>query len=336
MIIDLTAFISAERPGWSELEAMLARLENDPAAGLTLEQLQRFHYLYQRTSAGLAKLITNAYEPETQRYLESLIARAYGEIHETRAKPHRFTPFRFLLQTFPRAFRGRIGAFWLSLGVTLLGCAFGVLALSIDPEAKGLLLPYGHGQMDPSERVHEEESATEDRLEGQKSAFSAQLMTHNTQVAIFTLALGISWGVGSIIMLFYNGVILGALCFDYILAGQWKFLAGWLLPHGVIEIPAILLAGQAGLVLAGALIGWGTRDSLRQRMRAVTGDLFALICGVAAMLVWAGVVEAFLSQYHEPVIPYDAKIAFGLMELAGLIAFLSLAGRKVETTGEER
>ena len=47
-----------------------------------------------------------------------------------------------------------------------------------------------------------------------------------------------------------------------------------------------------------------------------------LIGGVAVMLVWAGIVESFLSQHHEPVIPYWLKIAFGLGELAVLIWFL--------------
>ena len=77
-----------------------------------------------------------------------------------------------------------------------------------------------------------------------------------------------TWGIGTIIVLFYNGVILGAVAVDYIRAGQTKFLLGWLLPHGVIEIPAILIAGQAGLLLAAALIGRGNRDPLRKRLRA--------------------------------------------------------------------
>ena len=63
-----------------------------------------------------------------------------------------------------------------------------------------------------------------------------------------------TWGVGTFIMLFYNGVALGAIVVDYIRDGQTKFLLGWLLPHGVVEIPAILIAGQAGLILAFALV----------------------------------------------------------------------------------
>jgi uncharacterized membrane protein SpoIIM required for sporulation len=94
-------------------------------------------------------------------------------------------------------------------------------------------------------------------------------MTHNTKVSILTLAMGITWGIGTLVMLFYNGVILGAVALDYMTAGETQFLLGWLLPHGAIEIPAILLAGQCGLILASALIGWGKAIPLRMRFRSV-------------------------------------------------------------------
>jgi hypothetical protein len=62
----------------------------------------------------------------------------------------------------------------------------------------------------------------------------------------------------------------------------------------------------------------------------VAPELVTLLCGLAIMLVWAGIVEAFFSQYHEPVIPYDAKIIFGTLELAALILFLGLSGKSRE------
>jgi hypothetical protein len=65
-------------------------------------------------------------------------------------------------------------------------------------------------------------------------------------------------------------------------------------------------------------------------LRAVSRDLATLIFGVGLLLMWAGIIESFLSQYHEPVIPYSAKIAFGCIELALLIAFLTRCGRKAE------
>ena len=327
MIIDLQKFITNGRPHWAELEKMLDRLESEPNERLSLERAQRFHRLYERTAADLAKITTFSSEPETRRFLENLVARAYGEIHETREKQRRIFPLQWFFQTWPQTFRKHIRAFYLSLAITIAGCAFGGLAIAFDPDSKSVLMPFSHLQQDPAQRVAEEEKATDNRLDGRKTSFSAELMTHNTQVSIFTLALGMTWGVGTIIMLFYNGVILGAISVDYVHAGQTKFLLGWLMPHGVIEIPAILIAGQAGLILAYALIGRGRRTPLRARLREISGDLATLIFGVGLMLVWAGFIEAFLSQYHEPVIPYEVKIAFGGVELILLCMFLAKSGR---------
>ena len=71
MIIDLQKFITEERPSWVELEAILDRLEKKPEITLTIRQLERFHYLYQRASADLAKISTFSAEPNTRLYLEA-------------------------------------------------------------------------------------------------------------------------------------------------------------------------------------------------------------------------------------------------------------------------
>jgi uncharacterized membrane protein SpoIIM required for sporulation len=328
MILDLKKFITEERPYWSELEAALEKLENQPIRRLELGSLKKFHYLYQRTTADLARLRTYSSEPNIRRYLEALVARAYGEIHESRDKPHRLRPFFWFFTIFPKTFRRHVRAFWISTAAMALGCIFGAFALGIDPGAKAVIMPFSHLQGDPSDRVAREEGAEADRLKGAKTYFSSYLMTHNTRVSIFTLALGMTYGIGTLILLFYNGVILGAVAFDYLVAGEGTFLMGWLLPHGAIEIPAILLAGQAGLMLASALIGWGKPLTLRMRLRKISPDLVTLILGAGLMLLWAGIIEAFFSQYHEPVIPYAAKIGFGMTELIVLTLFLSKAGRE--------
>ena len=330
MIIDLQKFIIEEKPLWNELQAVLDKLEKRPELKLSLSRLKRFHYLYQRASGDLAKIKTFSAEPSTRLYLESLVARAFGEIHETREKPHRLAPLHWFFSTFPQTFRKHVRAFWICLAAMLVGGAFGGFVIMADPASKEVLLPFSHLHGDPSERVAKEEAADKDRLEGAKTSFSSYLMTHNTKVSIFTLALGMTWGIGTLIMLFYNGVILGAVVLDYILAGETAFLLGWLLPHGAIEIPAIILAGQAGLVLAGALIGWGQPIPLKMRLRKISADLVTLIFGVAVMLLWAGIVEAFFSQYHEPILPYEVKIGFGALELILLVLFLARSGKRVQ------
>jgi uncharacterized membrane protein SpoIIM required for sporulation len=327
VILDLARFVESERPQWAALEKTLDWLDRNPELELNLQDLQRFHELYQRASADLAKVASIASEGELRQYLEGLVGRAYAEIHEARDR-RKFRPWRWFTVEFPRTFRKHVRAFQLAVALTLIGAFFGSLAMKIDTEAKSVLMPFEALQISPAERVKREAELKGKQLTGKKGSFSAELMTHNTQVALMTAAFGMTFGFGTLVLLFYNGVILGAVAFDYVHGGQLQFLLGWLLPHGVIEIPAILVGGQAGFVLAHALIGWGSRISRADRLRSVYRDLVTLCGGFAIMLVWAGIVEAFLSQYHEPVISYGTKIAFGAIEATLLTLFLTRAGAK--------
>lgn len=329
MILDLQRFVAAEQAHWTELEKMLDRLERSGGATLSFEDLRRFHYLYERASAGLARLATFATEPETRRYLEGLVARAYGEIHETRGRQHRFSPLAWFFQTLPQAFRRRVRAFWLAVAVSAAGALFGGLAVAFDPGAKEALMPaqFASHLGDPADRVAREEAGRGSKSATGMASFSAMLMVNNIKVSINALAMGMTYGVGTLVLLFYNGVIVGLVGVDYVQAGQTVFLLGWLLPHGIIELPAIFIAGQAGLLLAGALVGWGRRETLRARLRAIAPDLVTLIFGVALLLVWAGIIEAFFSQFHAPVLPYSIKIAFGVIEGILLVLFLARSGR---------
>lgn len=323
MILDISRFVETERPHWTALEKSLAWLEANPEARLSLSEVEKLHLLYQRASADLARVP----DGELRRYLEWLVSRAYAEVHEARER-QRFHPWKWLTEEYPRTFRRHFKAFQLAAWLTIGGVAFGAMALRIDPEAKGVIMPFDALQATPAQRVAKEREDAGKHMSGVKTRFSAQLMTHNTQVALTTLAMGMTFGFGTIVLLFYNGVILGAVAFDYIHGGEKWFLMGWLLPHGVIEIPAILVGGQAGLILAYALIGWGSRISRAERLRRVSRDVVTLAAGAGLMLVWAGIIESFLSQYHEPVISYGTKIAFGLVEAALLASYWTFAGRK--------
>ena len=131
MIIDLQRFLASEQACWTELERQLDKLEAEPNLRMTLEQVRRFHLLYERTAADLARITTFSSEPETRRYLESLVARAYGEIHETRERRGRLRLLEWFFQVLPRTFRRHIRAFYLSVAITLAGCAFGGLAITL-------------------------------------------------------------------------------------------------------------------------------------------------------------------------------------------------------------
>ena len=199
-----------------------------------------------------------------------------------------------------------------------------------NPELKSELIPsqFSHVYESPSKRVEREEKQEFDAFQGRQT-FSAFLMANNIKVTITAMVLGISYGVLRIVVLFSNGIILGIIGFDYIADGQGVFLTAWLMPHGSWELPAICIGGQAGLVIARAMFGWGTNLRLRQRMARIRDDLLTLVGGAALLLVGAGLVESFLSQYHGPKL-YPWKIAFGSFQLVVLIAYLVFGGRGKE------
>jgi uncharacterized membrane protein SpoIIM required for sporulation len=340
MIVDLKAFLAKEQPSWHELERALDALDAKTLDLGRLEESQRLLLLFERACSDLARMGEGTSEPQTRAYLEALVARGYAEIHSGSGGGRPIRLWRWLMVEFPRAFRRHAWAFGCSALLTVLGMLVGAILLVVSPEGRRVATaPFAHVALQsPSERVASEEKDVghhRKALEGSASRFSAQLMKNNISVSIKAAAFGMTWGVGTALLLFYNGVILGAVCLDYVLDGQSVFLAAWLLPHGSFEIPAILMGGQVGLVLAGALVGWGTCEGLRTRLRAVVPDVATLVGGLSLMLVWAGLVEAFFSQYHAPVIPYSVKIVFGGIECVLLVAFLAWSGRQKRDREEQ-
>ena len=328
MILDQKRYMEKERGNWDALDRMCRRIEEDQLINLSVAEVQDFYSLYRRAASTLTVLQESFAAPSRIEYLEQLVARAYGIIygHGTTIKKRGW--LTWFLYDFPRAFRRHALAFGLSVLALLLGSSFGVYILHKEPSLKTVILPFGHGNMDPVKRVAEEEHKKQDPAAGRKGTFSAFLIQNNISVSLRAIAFGLTFGIGTLLLLFYNGVMLGGICLDYLTAGQGVFLGGWLLPHGSIEIPAILLAGQAGFIIAGALAGLGP-GTLQMRLKTIGPDIAVLVGGIAVLLVWAGIVEGFFSQYHEPLLPYWLKMTFGACEFSALTLFLVFSGRNV-------
>jgi uncharacterized membrane protein SpoIIM required for sporulation len=333
MILDLQRFQAQARPRWRNLEALLSTLEGRPDRRLNSAEAEQLQDLYAQAASDLNRVTHGALAPELRQYLERLVARAYAELYY--APPTRseiWQPRRWLriFTAFPETFRRQFRYFALALLITVLGCALGGLAVRYDPAAVDVLLPadYLH---DPSQRVHEEEQGKSHHQHSAQTeaAFSAQLIRHNIQVAMLAAALGVTFGIGTALLLFENGVLLGAVAVRYTQQGFGLFMTAWLLPHGVFEIPSILIAGQAGFYLARLLLHRREDRDVRRSIR----EWLVLIAGLAMMLVWAGIMEAFFSQHHAPVLPYGLKIAVGAAELVLLTIYLLVIGRR-ETSAE--
>jgi uncharacterized membrane protein SpoIIM required for sporulation len=327
VILNLERFQAQAQPRWRSLESLLGALESRPDRRLTPAEAEQLQELYGQTAADLNRVTHGALAPELRQYLERLVARSYAELYYALpTRPEIWQPRRWLriFTAFPEAFRRQSRYFALAVLITVLGCALGGLAVHYDPASVDVLLPADYLRS-PEQRVHEEEQGKGSRLESTQieAAFSAQLIRHNIQVALLAAALGVTFGMGTALLLFENGVLLGAVAVNYTQQGFGLFVTAWLLPHGVFEIPSILIAGQAGFYLARLLLRRREDRNVRQTMR----EWLVLVSGLAMMLVWAGIMEGFVSQHHAPVLPYAFKVGIAVAELVLLTLYLLLTGR---------
>lgn len=331
MILDLDQFVARGEPRWRDLASLLDRLEERPEKSLTRAEVERLADLYCQTAADLNRIEAGAIAPELRSRLSGLVARAYAEIYGTRRRvrwsiARGFASVKNFALDVPRVFRRRIRLFYLALAITLAGVVFGALAVSFDASAAEVLLPFDYLQ-NPAQRVAQAEGSNHDPGADYETAFSGMLISHNIQVSLLTLALGVTAGVGTSVLLFTNGVMIGAVAARYLQAGFGWFLAGWLLPHGAFEIPSVLIAGQAGFVLASLLLAGG-REPRRVRLRRSLPEVLTLFGGLSCLLVWAGIMEAFFSQHHAPEIRYSVKALVGVCELLLLFTYLARAGAR--------
>lgn len=323
MIINLDSFLEKEKIYWDKLSARLDNLELNPEKKLSFAEISELYYLYKRAVSGLSKVRTFSIERDKIDNLNMLVGRAYSYLHGSEGKNKVISPSNWFFKEVPASFKRHLDKFALTVLITVVGMLFGAGVLIFDYDSKPYIMPFSHLSGTPTERVEMEKMDEGKHIEGNEATFASFLMTHNIKVSIFALALGLTLGVGTIILLFYNGVILGAVMADYIMDGQGLFLGGWLLPHGVIEIPAILVAGQIGFILAKNQMSTLWKKKEVENSISNRKDIVNLIFCFMIMLVWAGIVEAFLSQYHEPIISYEFKILIGCVELVLLIIFLS-------------
>jgi len=172
--------------------------------------------------------------------------------------------------------------------IFLAGAIVGLLLTVTNPEFMRLFL--GPRMMDSLER-HEMWTHSVVSI---KPAAASGIMTNNMSVSFVTFASGITFGLGTVWLLLMNGVLLGVIggaCWFYGMSlSLWSFVA----PHGVLELPAIFIAGGAGLLIARGMLFPGLlprRDSIAR----AGAEAVRLVLGTIPILIVAGTIEGFIS-----------------------------------------
>ncbi len=316
--MEIAEFVDGRRPRWVALENLLDQAELKGLKSLDLEEARSLSRLYRSTSSDLLWVRSRAGAADVSGYLNDLVGRAYALTYP--GKRARWSDVKaFLVHGFPDVMLAEWRAYAASLLVFLAGFGFGWVGMVFDPDAAPYLVPAQHLKMDPKERAADE--ADRKASVGQQAEFSSFLFTHNIQVAFLAFALGITAGIGTAIMLFGNGVLLGALAWVYASKGLVGWFWAWILPHAIPEVSAICIAGAAGFVIARGLVapkGLSRRQAVRKE--AVTA--VKLLLGTLALFVLAGLIEGSISQIHPPRMSVAFKITFALVVGSGVYAYL--------------
>ncbi len=316
--MEIAEFVDGRRPRWVTLEHLLDQAELKGLKSLQLEDARSLSRLYRSASSDLLWVRSRAGAADVSGYLNDLVGRAYALTYP--GKRARWSDVKaFVVYGFPDVMRTEWRAYAASLLVFLAGYGFGWVGMLFDPEAATYLVPEQHQKLEPKAREVEEADKTASVQE--QAAFSSFLFTHNIQVAFLAFALGITAGVGTAIMLFGNGVLLGALAWVYTSKGMAGWFWAWILPHAIPEISAICIAGAAGFVIARGLVapkGLSRRQAVRKE--AVTA--VKLLLGTLALFVLAGMIEGSISQIHPPRLSVAFKVTFALIVGSGVYAYL--------------
>jgi len=303
-----TRWLDARRPYWTRLEVLLDETSRHGLKSLTRHQLQELGLLYRQIGSDLAALREDPASAHFADYIQRLLARAHHTIYSSADRQNPAAVFGFFAVTYPRAFRQNLVPCVVSLVIFLGAAAAGAALTYRDPEFKTKVL--GPAMVDTIDR---REMWTHS-IVAIKPIASSQIMTNNMSVALTTFAAGITGGAGTIYMIAFNGMLLGVIGMACALSGMsvplWSFVA----PHGVLELPAIVIAGGAGLRLAQGLLFPGLLPR-RQSVSLAGSEAVKLVLGCIPILVIAGIIEAFVS-------PTDLAVSLKFGMAAGLFVLL--------------
>jgi len=313
---------------WQRLTQLINQAHRRGLTSLQADELDELGALYRQATTALARARTQNQDPEVINYLNQLVGRAHAHIYGAR-RPRLRLGYLFAVE-IPRTFRQNLRYIAVAFAVTLAAATFAYVMISLDYRWASVLMyePFAEAVA---------EFAQSDKSAGQYFAevaealgganFSAFLMGHNIQVALQVFALGVTLGLGTLYVLAINGLMLGNFLAIGAHHGRLIDLIAVVIPHGVLELSAVFIAGGAGLMIGHALVAPGDmlrRDALNQAaVKAVK-----LAVGTIPMFVLAALIEALLSPQYRGLFEHnEPRILVGLLSLVVLALYLFFGDR---------
>ena len=313
-----TAFIRQNKEKWAEYEEMLREHRHDP---------EKLNELFIRITDDLSYARTFYPHRSVRIYLNSLAQRVFYNIYRGKGFPMRRLK-RFWTDELPQLFWEERRAFLLSCCIFFLAFAIGVVSSVIDPDFARIMLGDGYVDMTLNNIKAGDPMAV--YKDSGPFGMTATIAGRNLFVAFQTALLGVLASIGTVFILMYNGVMIGAFQYFFIEHGVfWEsFLTIWI--HGTLEVSAIIIAGASGLVAGSGLLFPGTftrgqafRMSIRRGLK--------IFFGIVPVIVLAAIFESFFTRYTET--PAFVRAAFIAASLLFVLWYFAWFPRHKAQTG---
>ncbi|BDG04582.1 stage II sporulation protein M [Anaeromyxobacter oryzae] len=320
------AFRAEREASWRELEALVAAVEKGGVGALDPRALARLPALYRAALSSLSVARAISLDRNVLDYLESLCGRSYLAVYGTR-RHLRDALADFFVRRFPRAVRAHRWHLLVSWALILAGAVAGFALTRADPERFYAFVDaayaQGRGPASSTESLREVLYAHDEGAARMLKTFAMFLFSNNARVGLLCFAIGFAGAVPAGLLLFSNGLVLGAFGALYHSRGLSLDFWGWILPHGITELTAVALCGAAGLAIGQALVFPGREERLAGLARRGR-DAGVLALGAVALFFCAALVEGLFRQLVHAV---PVRYAVALGSLGVLYAYLFTSGR---------
>lgn len=320
------AFRAEREASWRELEALVGRLEKGGTRALSPEELARLPGLYRAALSSLSVARAISLDRNVLEYLESLSGRAYLAVYATRRRLSEALG-DFFVRRFPQAVRAHRWHVALAAALVAAGAVTGFVLTASDAERFYAFVDpayaQGRGPASSTSSLREILYARKDAAQLLKT-FAMFLFQHNAEIGLAAFAVGFAGAVPAGLLLFSNGLVMGAFSALYAGRGLGVEFFAWMLPHGVTELTAVTLCGAAGLALGQALLFPGREERLAGLARRGR-EAGVVALGAVALFFAAALVEGIFRQLVHSV-PWRYAVAGTSAVL--LVAYLARSGRE--------
>jgi uncharacterized membrane protein SpoIIM required for sporulation len=309
-------FVANRRARWDRLNILLDR-SRSARSRLSVDELDEMARLYRHTTSDLAIARRDFPSDGTTRYVNELVARAYGQIYRDPPSP-RAAIARFFRYELPREYRSAWRFLLSAAALFLIPLLVSLTVILLNPESAEVLVPARTLTLIKSGRHWF------DIPDEQRSLMSTFIMTNNIQVAFLALAGGMTAGILTFWVLFTNGLNVGAISGALTAYGLGESLVWWISGHGFLELSVIVISGACGLMLGKAIL-WPGLQSRRDALSAAGLRSMRLLLGSLPFMVVAGIIEGFFSPLS---LHWSWKLAMGVFTGVVMYSYLLLVGRE--------